>query len=135
MHPDERQTWLTEGLWPEFTTFLSLGTRATKGVKGKDAEAIFKMYSLGVVTNRDTHVYSFDNAQLSNRVSTFVDIYNSAVDKLKRRGREIDSTSLIDITDPRIKWTRQVKASLTRLQYSQYDEAHIRNSLYRPFTR
>src|SRR6266704_6611876 len=42
---------------------------------------------------------------------------------------------LVDATDPHIKWTRQVKASLIRLQYSKYVEDHIRNCLYRPFTR
>jgi predicted helicase len=89
----------------------------------------------GVVTSRDSYAYSFDAQKLRNQVSTFIEIYNSAVDKLKRQENEIDPLSLIDNSDPHIKWTRQVKAALKRLQYSQFFESHIRNCLYRPFTR
>ncbi len=135
LQPDEKYTWLTEGIQPEFASFLPLGTKETKGAKGINAEAIFKMYSLGVVTSRDSYAYSFDAQKLHNQVSTFIEIYNSAVDKLKRQENEIDPLSLIDNSDPHIKWTRQVKAALKRLQYSQFFESHIRNCLYRPFTR
>ena len=135
LEPDEQQNWLTENMHPEFRTFLPMGTKATKLAKQANTESIFKLYSLGVVTSRDHQAYSFNPEQLSSTVKTFIDIYNSAVDKLKRLGTEIDPNSLIDTEDARIKWTRQVKASLKRLQYSQYAESHIRNCLYRPFTK
>src|SRR6266567_3293587 len=135
LQPDEKNTWLTEGMHPEFVNFLPIGTKEIKVAKGVNAEAIFKLYSLGVVTSRDSHAYSFDLTQLRQQAITFIDIYNSAVDALKRRGKEIAPMSLVDATDPHIKWTRQVKASLIRLQYSKYVEDHIRNCLYRPFTR
>nr|HET6901398.1 type ISP restriction/modification enzyme [Ktedonobacteraceae bacterium] len=135
LNPDERHNWLTEGIRPEFTQFLPLGTKATKGLKGINAESIFKVYSLGVVTSRDSHAYSFDAVQLMNSAKIFIDIYNSAVDKLKRQGRDDNLMSLIDTTDPHIKWTRQVKASFQRFEYSFYNDKHVRNSLYRPFTK
>ncbi len=135
LQPDEKQNWLTENMRPEFKDFLPVGTKETKATKGINAEAIFKLYSLGVVTSRDSQVYSFNSTQLSTTVKTCIDVYNSAVDRLRRQGEEIDATSLMDVNDVRIKWTRQVKASLIRLQYSQYKESHIRNCLYRPFTR
>ena len=135
LQPDKKYIWLTEGMASEFSTFIPMGTKETKGFDGENGGVVFKLYSLGVATNRDSHVYSFDSTLLSAQASTFVDIYNSALDTLKRRGRQFDPLSLVDITDPRIKWTRQVKASLTRFQDSQFDETHIRNCLYRPFTR
>jgi len=135
LQPDEKYTWLTEGIQPEFATFLRMGTKETKSARGMNAEALFKMYSLGVVTSRDSHAYSFDSQKLRNQVRTFIEIYNSTVDKLKRQGNEIEPLSLIDNSDPHIKWTRQVKAALKRLQYSQFFESHIRNCLYRPFIR
>ncbi len=135
LQPNTRYTWLTAGMHTEFATFLPTGTKESKGSKGIHSETIFKMYSLGVATNRDSHVYSFDIKQLRDQVSTFIDIYNSTVDKLKRQGKEIDPMSLIDTADSCIKWTRQVKASLKRSQYSKYVETHIRNCLYRPFTQ
>ena len=119
----------------EFDRFLSVGTKETKRANDLTATTIFKLYSLGVVTSRDSYVYSFDRFQLSTQVQIFIDIYNSAVDKLKRLGKGTDSLSLVDVTNPRIKWSRQVKASLNKLQYTQYNEANIRTCLYRPFTK
>ena len=135
LHPDEKFTWLTEDMRPEFQAFLPMGTKEGKGAKGMNAETLFKMYSLGVATNRDTYVYSFDVSGLSTRARVFIDIYNTAVDRLKRPSSEIGINALVDTSDIRIKWTRQVKASLERLQYSQFVESHLRNCLYRPFTR
>jgi predicted helicase len=135
LQPDEKYTWLSEGIQPEFATFLPIGTKETKSARGINAEAIFKMYSLGVVTSRDSYAYSFDAQKLRNQVRTFIEIYNRTVDKLKRQGNEIDPLSLVDNSDPHIKWTRQVKAALKRLLYSQFFESHIRNCVYRPFTR
>lgn len=134
LHPDEKYNWLTEEIRPEFKTFLSLGIKEAKNAKSISPESVFRTYSLGVATNRDSHVYSFDSIQLRAGVSTFIDIYNSAVDKL-RRIKEFDPATLVDTSDPRIKWTRQVKASLENLKYSEFDEAFIRTCLYRPFTR
>ncbi len=135
LQPDANDTWIIGGLQPEFSAFLPMGTKNTKSSKGLYDDALFKMYSLGVATNRDSHAYSFDTTQLTNQVPFFIDIYNSAVDILRRRGKEVSLLSLIDTTDPRIKWTRQVKASLIKLQYSHFDMCYIRNCLYRPFTR
>jgi len=135
LRPDTNSTWITEGLQPEFNSFLPVGTKDTKRSKGPHDNALFKMYSLGVVTSRDSHAYSFDTTQLINQAITFIDIYCSAVDKLRRLGGKVDPATLIDTNNPHIKWTRQVKASLSKLQYSQFDNIYIRNCLYRPFTK
>ncbi len=89
LQPDEKYNWFTEEIRPEFKTYLSLGIKEAKNAKGISPESIFRTYSLGVATNRDSHVYSFDSKQLRDGVSIFIDIYNSAVDKL-RRSKEID---------------------------------------------
>jgi predicted helicase len=135
LQPDEKFNWLTEGLLTEFETFLPMGKKESKGSKEIYAEVIFKLYSLGVATNRDVHVYSFNPMQVRNQVNIFIDIYNNVVDRLKRLRGEVDLESLIDTTDARIKWTRQVKTSLRKLEYSEYVEIHVRKCLYRPFTR
>jgi predicted helicase len=46
----------------------------------------------------------------------------------------VDSETLVDVTDGRIKWTRQAKASLARGIYSQFEATHVRRAVYRPFT-
>ena len=60
--PDARHNWLTEGMSEDFGSFLSLGTKEAKGSKGVEARAIFKLFSLGVGTNRDEWVYDFQRS-------------------------------------------------------------------------
>ena len=93
------------------------------------------LYSLGVATNRDAWVYSFDMKLLQERVRTFVEIYNSTVDRRRRLDLTAPVENFIDENDPRIKWTRQVKASLKKLDLNTYEDAHFRTSLYRPFSK
>ena len=133
--PDKNHTWLTEGLHAEFETFIPMGSKATKAVKDEGGEAIFSLYSLGVATNRDILVYSFDLRLLQERVCTFIEIYNSTLDRKKRHDPNAPVESFIDTNEPRIKWTRQVKASLKKLELSNYEDSHFRTALYRPFTQ
>ena len=128
---DKRHTWLTEGLHSEFDTFLPMGSKKTKN--STDEKTIFNLYSLGVATNRDILTYSFDLELLRERVHTFIEIYNTAVDKKRRHNLKTPVEDFIDTTDSRIKWTRQVKASLKKLEPSTYEDTHCRTALYRPF--
>ena len=133
IQPDNRHTWLTEGLHAEFDTFIPIGNKETKHARGSNGEAIFSLYSAGVVTSRDNLVYAFDLAELQERVHTFIEIYNTAVDRRQRHDPKAPMESFIDTTDPRIKWSRQVKASLRKRELSTYENIHFRVALYRPF--
>ena len=132
VHPDSRQTWLTDGLHAEFDTFIPMGSKEVKSKKD-GGEAIFSRYSYGVVTSRDSLVYAFDLAMLQEQVHTFIEIYNTAVDRRRRHDPKTPIENFIDTTDPRIKWSRQVKASLKKLESSTYEDSHFRTALYRPF--
>ena len=133
--PDQRYTWLTEGLHPEFETFIPIGSKVAKAVKGEDGKAIFSLYSLGVATSRDILAYSFDLKLLQERVHTFIEIYNSTVDRRKRHDPNAPIESFIDTDDPRIKWSHRVKESLKKLELSDYEDSHFRTALYRPFSQ
>ena len=39
--PDQRYTWLTEGLHAEFETFIPIGSKVAKAAKDEDGKAIF----------------------------------------------------------------------------------------------
>ena len=132
VQPDNRQTWLTEGLHAEFDTFIPMGSKEVKSKKDS-GEAIFKLYSSGVVTSRDNLAYSFDLALLQKRVHTFIEIYNMAVDRKRRHDPKTPIESFIDTTDSRIKWSHRVKQSLGKLELSTYQDTHFRTALYRPF--
>ena len=130
---DKEHTWLTEGLHAEFEAFLPMGSKEAKMAKGGEGHTIFDLYSLGVVTSRDSLAYSCDLNLLHERVRKFTEIYNSTVDRKRRSDPNVSVENFIDTNDSRIKWSRQVKASLRKLEYSDYEDLHFRSSLYRPF--
>ena len=130
---DAKHTWLTDGHHAEYETFIPMGTKEAKLAKSGDRKVVFNLYSLGVATNRDILAYSFDCNLLKDRVRTFIEIYNSTVDRKRRLDPNAPAESFVDTDDPRIKWTRQVKASLKKLELSKYKESNFRTSLYRPF--
>ncbi len=132
IQPDARQTWLTEGLHPEFDTFIPMGSKDLKKSTGK-GETIFSLYSLGIATNRDNLAYAFDREFLQERVRIFIEIYNTAVDRKKRHNPKDPVENFIDTDDPRIKWTHRVKQSLEKLELSSCENTHFRAALYRPF--
>ncbi len=134
IQPDARHTWLTEGLHAEFDTFIPMGTKETKR-SAREGAVIFGLYSCGVVTSRDNLVYSSDLGQLQERVCTFIEIYNTAVDRKRRHNPKTPIEDFIDTNDPCIKWSHRVKQSLKSMELSNYEESHFRTALYRPFCK
>ena len=71
--PNTKHTWLRTDTEDEFAAFLPIGSKDAKKAKSDKAETIFKTYSGGVKTNRDTFVYDFSFDSLSKRMRGFVD--------------------------------------------------------------
>jgi len=137
LEPDaETSLWLTEGMRPEFGTFLPMGSKASKAGTTIAAETIFKTYSRGVATSRDDWAYDFDRDQLVEKMTRSIETYNTDVDRWKRRGtglRLVDDFVTYD--DTRLKWTLELKGHLKRETYATFAPAHLRSALYRPFTK
>ena len=132
--PDGNYTWLTQGLHAEFEAFIPMGGTSKKKLNER-GNAIFGLYSLGVVTSRDILAYSFDLTSLQQQVRTFIEIYNSTVDRKRRYASNTPIEHLVDTSNAHIKWSHRVKESLKKLQLSNYEDSHLRTSLYRPFTQ
>ena len=134
--PDQRYTWLTEGLHAEFETFTPMGTKEAKRAKGEVVDVIFKTYGCGVGTNRDAWVYNFNQNGLTQNVRLTIDTYNAEVDRWKRQGNQgenLDDFVLSD--DAKIKWSSVLKRALKSGQIAEFADTKIRQSLYRPFTK
>ncbi|HJT56005.1 MAG TPA: type ISP restriction/modification enzyme [Ktedonobacteraceae bacterium] len=136
LQPDEKHTWLTEGIQPEFDTFLPLGTREARLEKKQVAETIFKTYSLGASTARDTWVYNFNFSTVASKIRTFIETYNSEIDRWRRRNSVTANVDeFVTYDDSRIKWSEGLKLGLQRNNYADFSETKIRLSLYRPFCK
>jgi len=141
LHPDSNHTWLNEWLRPEFdsTSFLPIGKKEVKLAHiteiGKTTNAIFKTYSPGVQTNRDSWMYDSDTERLATKASRMVETYNAELSRWIRAGcpKDIDNFVLADET--KIKWSSRLKECLARRIEAKFEVQAIRNVLYRPFTR
>jgi predicted helicase len=128
--PDAKHNWLTEGMSEEFVNFIPMGARGAKAPS--NIEAIFKLVSLGVSTNRDSIVYDFNRQSLEGRVQQFCDDYNAEAARYQQKGRPTDVDSFVDYK--RIQWSSTLKNHLKGGTYAGFDLAKVRASVYRPFT-
>ena len=136
IQPDTRHTWLTEGLHAEFDTFIPMGTKQAKAIKGEAVDVIFKTYSSGVKTNRDVWVYNYTGGTLVENISRMIETYNAHVFKWERQGnRDTDIDDFVVYDDKEISWSRDLKAKLKRGTTAEYVEHKMRTSVYRPFTK
>ncbi|MFO1506912.1 MAG: N-6 DNA methylase [Lysobacterales bacterium] len=95
IRPDGKHNWLnlTDS---DFDTLIPVATKAAKAAKKPAQEkAIFKLFSLGVSTNRDAWLYCDDVATLSQKMRYFIDRYDA-----QERDAELSSD---------IKWSRNLK--------------------------
>ena len=134
--PDSRYTWLTEGLHAEFDTFLPMGSETSKKGEGDAEGTLFKTYSVGVVTARDSWVYNFARNILTDNLTQMMEYYNGQVFQWERRSnRDINVNDFIDTNDTKIKWTRSLKSKLRTGTLAEFSDVNIRTSFYRPFTK
>ena len=136
IQPDDRHTWLTEGLHAEFDTFIPMGTKETKAQKSEAADVIFKTYSNGVKTNRDAWVYNFNRNALIENISKMIENYNIEVARwVQRTDRDAKIDDYVVSDETKIKWSSTLKQKLQSGQTATFTDAKIRQSLYRPFTK
>ena len=125
--PDAKNYWLNQSD-SDFDSLIPVANRQTKLAKTvADEQAVFGLYSMGVVTNRDEWVYDFDPDILAAKVHTLVDLYEET--RAKYGGKEFDDTEI----GTEIKWTRDLKRQLRRNLPNVFDIENIRKARFRPF--
>ena len=133
--PDKRHTWLTEGLHAEFDTFLPLGSREAKAVKGEVVDVLFHIFSNGVKTNRDAWVYNFNRPALTENMKRMIETYNEQVfawERQRKPGVHVDDYVVSDAS--KIGWSSGLKQQLERGRIADFSKDKVRTSLFRPFT-
>jgi len=117
---DKSGNWL-HGVTPEFEAMLPVASKKTRRAKNKSQErAIFKLYSLGVSTNRDEYVYDVDRKRLTAKAKYLVKSYAETPP-----GTEDFPTHL--------KWSRNLKRRFRQGLREPYDQHQIVRASYRPF--
>ena len=134
--PDNRHTWLTEGLNPDFDTFIPIGTKKAKAVKGAAVDVLFKTYSRGINTSRDAWVYNFNRNTLTENVTRMIETYNTEVVRwTQHTDRETSLDDFVEADNIKINWSEGLKRNLQSGKTVNYSQENVRLTLYRPFTK
>lgn len=118
--PDKRHNWLnlTDN---DFDELLPLIDKDVKS--GKSQEAVFKLFSSGIKTQRDEWVYGFSQDALVEKVKYLIEVYQQTFKDENYSGRMT------------IKWDAELTRYLERKIYKSFDEEKIFRSLYRPYVK
>ena len=132
LQPDEHNDWVNQGE-KFYETFISIGSK-----KDKKTASIFKNYSSGLKTNRDSWNYNFSGKTLSANVSRTIEFYNSEVEryaKITTDRKSISIANFINIDPKLISWDRAEREGVSKGRHVQYFESAIQRSVYRPYTK
>ncbi len=129
--PDKHNNWLVPEHADEFDGFIPVGSKQGKAATGTKARVVFKGYSLGVATHRDSVVYGFDRHALGERMKAFVKGYNAEVDRFRREG-DAARPDNFDWSE-QIAWDRDLKRDAVRGNDATFAPEKLRKTLYRPF--
>ena len=115
VQPDKTHNWvnLTNN---DFETLIPLASKKTKAAKTAAKErAIFKLFSLGISTNRDEWVT------------------DSSRSVLERKASYISERLTTDTKQNAIKWSRNLKRRVQQGRFEEFDVTRIRPMYRRPF--
>jgi predicted helicase len=120
INPDDKENWLnlTDN---DFESLLPLVNKEVKAGKGE--QAVFKLFSSGVKTQRDDWVYDFDKNNLENKMRFFVDIYQATLKDEGFKDKHL------------IKFDRELDKYLQRNIEKIFEENCVIKSIYRPFIK
>ena len=128
--PDAKANWLGQTS-NDFETFIPVATKETKAAKTPRQErAIFKLYSLGVVTARDEWAYAKNSKDLDIKVKYFISIFESEKDKIKEIKNNVSISNLVS---RKIKWTSELENHLLKNSKIVFNKNMETKSIYRPF--
>jgi len=125
--PNVSSDWLGQSD-TDFQRLMPLANKETKLAKSvSDEQAVFALYSMGVVTNRDSWVYDFNDVHLGSKVRALINEYEEK--RAVYGGKVVDGVELGTV----IKWTRDLKRQLRLDKPNTFDRNSVTETLYRPF--
>jgi predicted helicase len=132
IQPDKNHHWLNIAE-NDFEQLLPLANKETKRAKSqKEEKAVFKLFSLGIVSARDEWVYDFNEQHLREKVNFFCDFYQR---EQTRWQQSKEKGSLTDFVDRTLKWTSELETHLKKKSNLEYKPHCVKQSLYRPFVK
>ena len=128
---DEHHDWL-EQREPTYQRFMPLAIKSQK--YQSDVQAAFSLLSMGIVSNRDSWIYSFDRAQLLRNVKTMTASYEERRQTVLKGEKTVEQAGRND-SPTQIKWTRGLRYRLHRKEVLELRHSNFWRGMYRPFCK
>ena len=129
--PDVKNNWLNQSN-SNFEQLIPLADRQTKLAKSVDEEqAVFGLYSLGILTARDEWVYDFEIDVLHEKAQFFCETYQREMERYLIEQPNGDSVT--DWVDRSIKWTSELENHLVKGDRLPFDSRNTISASFRPF--
>ncbi|WP_199797240.1 type ISP restriction/modification enzyme [Erythrobacter sp. QSSC1-22B] len=119
LKPNDEGEWLNQAADDEWSNFLPIATKATKAGR-RQANAIFKIYSLGISTNRDEWLYSRTRDEACSKAAFLTSAYDEVQDDKTGQASEI-------------KWSETLSRRRRAGQSEAFSPERVRRAAYRPF--
>ena len=105
--------------------------------KEEGQDYIVEDHSQGILTALDTYVYDFSIDNLRIKIKKLIETFNKCADAFAASNQSSDVyESLVgNQSIATIKWSDKLKKTLLQGKRLEFDEAKIREVLYRPFTK
>ena len=127
--PDKHCDWIGQGS-DIFAQFYPLGSQDARA--GNADDAIFKLYSLGLATNRDAYIYNFSREICAKNAQRMTQGYLNALSEMEHNP-ELTADEAALRHSLSIKWNYDLKKKLQRKIQAKFDDRYIRKVMYRPF--
>ena len=116
--PDKNHNWInqSENNWDKLLPLIDKEAKS-----GKTEEAIFKLFSRGIATQRDEWVYDHSEDLLNQKMKAFIKVYQNALENAK--------------PDFQIKWDRELSKYLKSGIQKEFKKSDILVNQYRPFIK
>jgi len=118
---DSRNNWIHLADVNDFDDLIPVVDKEVKA--GKSDQAIFKLFSRGIATQRDEWVYDFSRDNLEAKMRFFVEVYQATL---------VDKDYL---EKDAIKWDADLRKYLERGIQKSFSDQQIISSLYRPYVK
>jgi predicted helicase len=125
--PDKRNFWINTTV-NDFDDLVPVANKQTKVAKRRTKEnSIFKIFSLGIASNRDDWAFDFERDVVKKKGAFFASVYN--------RHLGIKKASEFAAFDRQIKWTSELERAASNSKRLDLHDSDYGVCAYRPFIK
>ena len=127
--PNKHHDWIGQRS-EVFQQFCPMGSKDAR--TGREDDTIFRLYSRGLATGKDTYIYNFSRDACAENARRMTRNYLNALHDLENNP-ELPVEKVVSQHTSGIKWDRELENNLRRKKKPRFDCGYIRKVTYRPF--